>query len=161
MNDNNNRSDQKTTTALWPGKLNKLLIGVGVVAFGLIIADRLMNMFQADDLPDTAAIEKIVETPAAAMPADENQAASEVTADEPGLRPEPDQLRDLAEVFGSRVVFVSASEPLYVLTEDDRRIDVGDQLDAGTTLAGVSIEQIVLEKDGVLLAIGLPDPASQ
>jgi len=41
---------------IWPRKLNKVLLGIGVVAFGLIITDRVIDMFQVDDLPESAQV---------------------------------------------------------------------------------------------------------
>ncbi len=75
-------------------------------------------------------------------------------------QPEP---IDLQEIFGSRVVFVSASEPVYVVTEDDRRFNVGSEIDAQTktTLAGVTAQQLTLEHSGALTVVNLPDPVVQ
>ena len=75
-----------------------------------------------------------------------------IDADNPAL--------DIESVFGGRLVFVSSAAPLYVMTEDERRIDVGGSIDAQTTLAGLTSDQIILEKEGNLVAIELPVPSA-
>ena len=62
------------------------------------------------------------------------------------------------EVFGSPLVFVSASEPAYVITENDLRIDVGSQLADDVKLAGVTGDRVILDRAGDLVSIALPDP---
>ncbi len=163
--------------ATWPRKLNKALIGIGVIAFGLIITDRMIAMFEADDLPDVAQTEQ----PQVVLPDEQvvqlaEPVASQTvpTVDEPvvdvvdvvePVLTEPAELVAAAEeilnidnVFGSPLVFVSASEPLYVITENERRIDVGAQIDDQTVLAGVTNEWVVLQREGQLRTINLPEP---
>ena len=55
-------ANDANSNRVWPGKLNVALISIGVLAFGLIIVDRLVSMVGVDDLPDTAEIERAVET---------------------------------------------------------------------------------------------------
>ncbi|MFK8079460.1 MAG: hypothetical protein AB8B97_04180 [Granulosicoccus sp.] len=146
-------TDDKTThPETWPRKMNKVLIGIGVLVFGLIIADRLVETFRADDLPDIA--ESVQETD-----------RSQQVKIEPELINEAsdvvDSVPDMEEVFGGRLVFVSASEPLYVVTDDDRRIDVGDSIDEETLLSGITDQGVVIDKSGDLLVIRLPDLAVQ
>ena len=59
------------------------------------------------------------------------------------------------------MVFVSASEPVYVVTEDERRFGIGSEIDAQTILAGVTSQQLILEHAGALTVISLPDPIVQ
>lgn len=155
-------SDSETSSEeVWPRKLNKLIIGVGIIAFGLIIADRLINAFQAEDTPQSVALEDADQVPAQKAPelagvsGDENaeqaeQPSASVT----------DASLNIEDVFGSRLVFVSASEPLYVLTVDERRYDVGVSVDEQTTLAGITGQRVILEREGELMVINLPEPSA-
>jgi len=143
----------------WPRKLNRILLGVGALAFGLIIADRLVDMFQADDLPDLVEL-------APAMPdqhTDESVLPStspELVSSETEAEPAYEEPLNIEGVFGSRLVFVSASKPFYVVTEDERRIDVGSNIDDSTVLAGVTGQRVILEREGNLVALGLPEPSA-
>lgn len=157
---------EETTAGVWPRKLNRLLIGVGILAFGFIIADRLVSMFAAEELPSVVDVEVDIEQ------SDKPDSASLVSTDssleEPNLDAasassdaETDSYTDTLDidtVFGSPVVFVSASEPAYIITENNLRIDVGTVLGEDMTLAGVTGDKLILDKDGDLLSILLPDP---
>lgn len=169
---------------VWPRKLNILLIGIGLVAFGLIIVDRLVNMMSVDDLAENVGIDQpasdqdIVATqsadviepvadPLAAVNENSSSIASESSEDVVSINVNDaqgeaadgaDPVPDMEAVFGGQLVFVSASEPLYVVTEDERRIDVGGNIDAQTTLSGLTNEQIIIDKAGDLIAIDLPVP---
>lgn len=175
---------QKPQQETWPQKLNKALIAIGVIAFGLIVTDRIIEMFSADDPPPAVRAE-VERTPAAELASvvvqdtgvteiDENilpagATQNSTTVSEPSGNSDTVAVSDaqagssvdLHEIFGSRVVFVSASEPVYVVTEDDRRFDVGSEIDAQTTLAGVTAQQVILELAGDLTVISLPDPVLQ
>lgn len=173
---------QKPQQEMWPQKLNKALIAVGVIAFGLIITDRVIEMFSADETPAVQAeVERTQKTEivsVAAAPLSESgseaelvklaaaeplvAAASSQSTEAPVLTDAANESAvDLQKIFGSRVVFVSASEPVYVVTEDDRRFDVGSEIDSQTTLAGVTAQQLILEHSGDLTVISLPDPVVQ
>ncbi len=150
------QSDQKLTTGSWPLKLNKALIAMGVIAFGLIVTDRLLEAFRADDAPAVASID------GAAVDGTEESMAKVLTEADKVQLDERNSLVELQNLIGSRVVFVSATEPGYVVTEDERRIYVGDAIADATTLAGVTTHQIILEKSGEDLKIfNLPDPVVQ
>lgn len=164
MSTNKQSSEHSATPEeVWPRKLNKLLIGIGVLAFGFIIADRLVNMFEADDLPTVVDAEPSGST---------SHVALTQTGESAVLAPNGDQLQELSstekeiatdtlsidDVFGGPLVFVSASEPAYVITENDVRIDVGAQLGGDIRLAGVTGDRVILDKAGDLLSISLPDP---
>ncbi|MFK7852600.1 MAG: hypothetical protein AB8B79_00745 [Granulosicoccus sp.] len=199
MNSASQQNSQATPQQeTWPHKLNKALIGIGVIAFGLIVTDRVIEMFSADDAPAVQVeVERTqqIESAAGVMTDtdvannDKNEQAAEIivaaessqnslleTELEPVVltiaAPKPDlpagtvssaeqSSVDLLEIFGSRVVFVSASEPVYVVTEDDRRFDVGSEINAQTTLAGVTAQQLILDQAGDLTVISLPDPVVQ
>ncbi len=172
--------------ASWPRRLNKVLIGVGVIAFGLIITDRLVNMFQADDLPEVTQITRLENAPevvqeleepvvsavdTAAPAGSDNDsvpvvevATEDVVASEDDVvaveTSEDDDVIDIDSVFGSRLVFVSASQPQYVITEDERRIDLGDRIDEQTILAGITNRGVVFDRNGDLKPVALPDLAA-
>lgn len=182
----------------WPHKLNKALIGIGVIAFGLIVTDRVIEMFSADDAPAVQVeVERTQKVDSAASVVTETEIADKAESEEdkeiivaaesmqisvpeadpgpvvltiaaptpvlPANQAAPDEQSsvDLLEIFGSRVVFVSASEPVYVVTEDDRRFDVGSEINDQTTLAGVTSQQLILDQAGDLTVISLPDPVVQ
>jgi len=158
LNDNDLNNDQ-----IWPRKLNKALIGFGVIAFGLIIADRIVSIFIDERNPEPVAIERTDNPgdtrrePDAGLSASvEDTAATEAQA-EPSTDSEDTRL-GLEEVFGRPLVFVSASEPLYVLTDDNQRFEVGSSIDEQTTLAGITGQRVILERSGELLVIDLPEP---
>ena len=167
MSDNKISSELDTTAQeVWPRKLNKLLIGIGVLAFGLIIVDRLSNMFEADDLPAVVDVQTPLDTPDATLSQAVEPLKLEPDSEESGVEsdagmsPSADSL-NFVQVFGGSLVFVSASEPAYVITENDVRIDVGGQLSDDFTLAGVTGDRVILEKSGELVSIALPDPEMQ
>ena len=174
---------QEPQQETWPQKMNKGLIAIGVIAFGLIITDRIIEMFSADDPP---AVQAEVERtqPAEAVSAivqntgtaESDAALSDVTqasiaVSEPVAAVSAETLAtsdaqteptfDLQNIFGSRVVFVSASEPVYVVTEDDRRFGVGSEIDSQTTLVGVTAQQLILKHAGDKTVISLPEPVVQ
>lgn len=150
------QSDEKSTTQSWPLKLNKALIAMGVIAFGLIVTDRLLEAFRADDAPAVASMD------GAAVDGKDETVAKVLTEADKIQLDERNSLVELQNLIGSRVVFVSTTEPGYVVTEDEKRIVVGDAIADATTLAGVTTHQIILENGGKDLKIfTLPDPVVQ
>jgi len=162
-------ADPSPKSETWPRKLNKALIAVGIIAFGLIVTDRLLEAFRADD-PPTGLGQASLEAPLA----DPSSTAELLTeAQQPGvagtqnptpeilLSNEPEVLKELEILFGSKVVFVSASEPAFLVTADEKRYDVGGAVDDQTTLARITDQQVVFDKAGELIAISLPEPAVQ
>lgn len=144
---------------IWPRKLNKVLLGIGVVAFGLIITDRVIDMFQMDDLPESAQVQQSLPVSDETTPVVQQQVLVEETAETKAIET-PESPLKIEDVFGSRLVFVSASEPMYVVTENERRIDVGSSIDSQTVLAGVTPQRVILEREGNLVSIGLPEPSA-
>ncbi len=69
--------------------------------------------------------------------------------------------KELQNLMGTRVVFISAAEPAYLVTEDERRIAIGDDVADDVELAGVTTHQLILKKSGGLKVINLPDPVVQ
>jgi len=146
-----------------PRKLNRVLIALAVVAFGLIVTDRVMEAFQADDVPEELAAEDA--SPNAADSQALTEGASELSPEigEAILDhlPDAEALVTLENLFGSPVVLVSASKPSYVITADERRFEVGSVVDDTTTLAGVTSHQLIFEQTGDLMVISLPEPSLQ
>ncbi len=181
----------------WPRKLNKALIAIGVIAFGLIVTDRLLEAFRADDLPaDQATLELLPpiseEVSVVTTVVPEPTVQAEVNPDtntnpdtsaliaEQSVLSEPDVMQSdsaavepastsdeqemlvkLESMFGSRVVFVSAAEPAYLVTADERRFEVGKPVDDETELAGITAQQVFFDRSGDLIVISLPEPTVQ
>lgn len=166
MNSNSTTSESDKPPRRW----NKLLIILAVLAFGLVVTDRVMEAFQADDepvdvaasgsLPDASSAVSVVSQAAD----DASDAAANAVQDsvlDQLAMPTAESLVKLESLFGSPVVLVSSSEPSYVITEDERRFDVGGVVDDTTTLAGVTSHQLIFEQSGDLLVISLPEPVTQ
>lgn len=188
MNDDsqvgNEGANDANSEEVWPRKLNKIIIGVGVLAFGLIIGDRLISVLKVDDIPeaDSGDIVRSVDT----QPVDGTQTGS-IAADAVSIeavsvaQSEADNASDITDVsddeaipsgrleqdlsiedvFGGQLMFVSSATPMYVVTEHERRIDVGEQIDEQTVLSGLTTDQLILERAGNLIPIDLPEPTSQ
>jgi len=174
MNSNTTSTGSDDVNEPGPRKLNKLLIGLGLVAFGLVVTDRVMEAFRAGDLPDeTVVSESLLKGVAGDNATDETLAnangdtqAGAVLVDKQDApldsmpMSEGEALVTLENLFGSPVVLVSAAEPSYVVTQNETRFDVGSVVDNSTTLAGVTSHQLIFEQAGDLLVISLPDPVA-
>lgn len=149
-------TNTEQTNSHWPRKLNKALIVFGVVAFGLIVTDRLLEAFRADDEPAS--------TVGFQVPIDREEepalAATPETPSTPKTQERKQSLIELENVFGSRIVFVSASEPAFVVTEDDRRFEVGSAIDEDTTLAGIMAHRLILGQADDMIVVSLPEPVN-
>ena len=183
----------------WPRKLNKALIAIGVIAFGLIVTDRLLEAFRADDLPaDQATLElsppiskeasvvttvvpeptvqaevnpdantdldasaQIIEQPVQSEPDVVVMETDSAVVESVSTNEEQEMLVKLESMFGSRVVFVSAAEPAYLVTADERRFEVGKPVDDETELAGITAQQVFFDRSGDLIVISLPEPTVQ
>ena len=131
------------TSETWLRKLNKGLTAIGVIALGLVVTDKVLDALRDDgEVPEAAAGGQAV-----------------VGGSVAGL--EKEAVLDFESLFGSRVVFVSAAEPAFVLTEDEQRFDVGSAINDSMTLAGVTTHQLILEQSGNLTIISLPEPSVQ
>lgn len=148
-------SQKDATTNSWPKKLNKALIAIGVIAFGLIVTDRLLEAFRADDAPEVAAV--------GGAPGDGSaETAANLLSEADRIQPgERKSLAELQDLIGTRIVFASTSDPGYLVTGDEQRFDVGDEVVDEFTLAGVTSHQVILEKSGRLKVFSLPDPVVQ
>lgn len=147
-------SATKSTSAVnWPRRLNRLLIGVGVVAFGLIIGDRLMSVFKSDQaamIPQTTSIDRASSGSAEVAAGLEAPAANDT-----GTLIERDATAGRDSDFGSQLIFVSLSEPKYIVTADRQRYYVGSSIDEDTVLADVTDNQVIIDRKGALTAVDL------
>lgn len=194
----------------WPSVLNRMLIGIGVIALGFLIADKALDTFKSQD--DAATAEKrIVDTPLensqlvdASQNVDQKENANveelasapvPVTVERPqvaevvvsdqqeplagvkDLVPEQDSfvvttvstandsqesvLEQLEHVFGSAVVIVSATDPAYVETENERRFLIGSILKNDRILSSISTGQLVVSRVGERQVFELPDLSVQ
>ena len=71
-----------------------------------------------------------------------------------------EKIVDLNQLFGSRIVFVSATDPAYLITVDERRFRVGSVLDDETTLIDIKADKIVLGQADDNLDVRLPTPGT-
>ncbi|MFK7889590.1 MAG: hypothetical protein AB8B63_02150 [Granulosicoccus sp.] len=143
----------------WPRRLNRLLIGVGVVAFGLIIGDRLMSIFkseQATMIPETTSIDR-----ASSGSAEVASGLEAPPANDSGTLIERDATADRDNEFGSQLIFVSLSEPKYIVTADRQRYYVGSSIDEDTVLADVTDNQVIIDRKGELTAVDLHSSQDQ
>lgn len=152
-------------------RLQWFMLALGVIAFAVIVTDRVREAFQADEPPEAQSTVAEQDEPMTASPT--QSAASEqqvtvvdttmddsVTTLSPGslALPDAEALVTLENLFGSPVVLVSAAEPSYVMTADEKRFDVGGVIDDETTLAGITGHQLIFEQSGDLMVISLPEP---
>lgn len=176
-------------------KLHWIMIALGVIAFVLVVTDRVQEAFKADDAPESQASAESSELPSGGDAAGELVSGSSVTLEDQSATdssvaatdtdpetqaaatsaqtpllgqslaelalPEAESLVTLENLFGSPLVLVSATEPSYVMTEDQRRFEVGGVINENTTLAGVTGHQLIFEQSGDLLVISLPEPVVQ
>ena len=198
----------------WPSVLNRMLIGIGVIALGFLIADKALDTFKSQDESVTAEVITLdtpvensqqIDSAQSGVPED----AAKVVQLEPAPaaaptpinveRPEvaevviPDQqtplveveelvpeqnsfvvttvsaqtdsqesvLEQLEHVFGSAVVIVSATEPAYVETENERRFLIGSILKNDRILSSISTGQLVVSRVGERQVFELPDMSVQ
>lgn len=102
---------------------------------------------------ESASINSEAEQQIALIEAVDNDVAEPMTS--------PLQTETIKDVFDSGLIFVSASDPKYIITGDQQRLDVGDEIDEQTLLAGITNENVVLERQGNFIVIELPDPSAE
>lgn len=198
----------------WPSVLNRMLIGIGVIALGFLIADKALDTFKSQDesvtaevitldtpvensqqidsaqssvLEDAAKVVQLEPAPAAAptpINVERPEVAEVVIPDQQTplveveeLVPEQNSfvvttvsaqtdsqesvLEQLEHVFGSAVVIVSATEPAYVETENERRFLIGSILKNDRILSSISTGQLVVSRVGERQVFELPDMSVQ
>lgn len=167
MSSNSNGSNERDSAALssksgeyWPGRINRILIAIGVIAFGLIIADRLISIYKTEDGSNqslASATDMQNEQMTTSPEASDELPGAVVTGEKTPI--ERSDMLDLQTEFGSRVVFISLADPKYVITEDERRFEIGSAINEQTLLSNITDEQLILEKAGDLAAFDLSDLA--
>ncbi len=198
----------------WPSVLNRMLIGIGVIALGFLVADKALDTFKSQDesvtaevitldtpvensqqisstqssVPEGAAKVVQLESAPAAAPTPINVERPEVAevvipdqqtplVEVEELVPEQNSfvvttvsaetdsqesvLEQLEHVFGSAVVIVSATEPAYVETENERRFLIGSILKNDRILSSISTGQLVVSRVGERQVFELPDMSVQ
>lgn len=145
-------------------RFNRWLLIGAAVAFVVLLGERAVSLVR-DDAPASA---PDTEDPGVPMPGANTVAGSgpvRATAptapDVPSVpvtdaAPTPPSLDTL---FGSRIVLASAIPPGYLVTQDRRRHDAGATLGAGYRLEAVSLDAIVVERDGRRIRVDLDGPA--
>jgi len=128
-------------------KSSLLLIGTGVIVFGLIIGDRVLDMVRVDDLPDAA-------TDSARLSSVQVSTAVE---DE-----QPLNVSDAAEnaVSGTNAADDNDTVAATIAEVSDVEIatDLGDNVDEDTILTGLTGESVIVNKNGELVVLQLPAP---
>ncbi len=158
-------AEQQPQPETWPRKLNKALIAVGIIAFGLVVTDRVLEAFRADTpATDQATLqsktaEDLADVSGATLAKPEILNAAPASTE--GAADGQEKLVELESLLGSKVVFVSAAEPAYLITANEKRYEIGSAVDEQTTLAGVTTQQIFFEQAGDLIVISLPEPMVQ
>jgi hypothetical protein len=146
----NSKDTQHATLARsWPTILNRFFIGIIVLALAFFVTGKALQMFRGDS------------TVVAEDSPDETDVSVEKTlvliskdADMPGKMQE---LTDLETHFGKKIVFVSATVPAYVMTDDEQRFEIGAIPGTDVELSSISSTQLVLKRDEELLVYALPD----
>lgn len=135
----------------WPKILNRFFIGIGVLAVCLFFAGKAFEAFKGEER-------------VASQSSSESDGGDEKTlvliskeADASG------KLRDFSELethFGNKIVFVSASEPAFLMTDDERRFEVGAIDGTDLVITNISSTRLVLRRDEELLVYALPDESA-
>lgn len=197
----------------WPSVLNRMLIGIGVLALGFLVVDKALDSFKSEDgsaiknsaiaeapsedsrLEVVEVVTENIETDADSTLKEEKLITPTVIVERPQVVevvvPEQEQtstksdelvkdqdsfivttvadngdaqesvLEQLTHVFGSAVVIVSAIEPAYVETENERRFLVGSILKNDRILSSISTAQLVVSRVGERRVFELPDMSAQ
>jgi hypothetical protein len=138
---------------IWARRLNKVLIAVGVIAFSLIIADRVISIYETEDSSESSIASINAENSSEVLVVDQ---PGDVVSGERTLIERNTEI-SLQEEFGGELVFVSLSKPKYVITADERRFDVGSAINEHTQLADITETQLILDKDGERTSFSLPE----
>ncbi|MBX2882859.1 MAG: hypothetical protein KTR32_23110 [Granulosicoccus sp.] len=149
---------QSKPPANWATRINRVLIAIGLIAFGVIVVDRLLYIYNKSESNGSVAQESAeIETQAAAQGSD--VAGSVVQGDSTPI--ERNEALDPGTLFGAKTVFISMAEPKYLITEDDQRFDVGASINDQTVLTGISETQLILDTAGELTIIDVEELMSR
>jgi hypothetical protein len=156
--DKNGRGKHPAARESWPRRLNRLLIAIGVIAFGLIIADRIISIYKTEETESAQLASG--ESNEAVQTTDEpvEEVGALVVGEATPIERDVELVTDIHSQFGSRLMFVSIADPKYLVTEDNRRFEVGTLIDDQTILASITEDQVIVERNGEFTALDLPDP---
>lgn len=133
----------------WTMTLNRFVIGIGVLALVFFMMGKALQLFKGGD--DTAKRELQVGV---------EQTLVLISKDSDSFR-KIQNYSGLDTLFGDEVVFVSASEPAYVMTTGERRFEIGDIPGMDVELSSITSTQLVLKQAGEILVFTLPDENTQ
>ena len=142
---NTQRPSSRKSRSIIP---NRFLIGVGVLALGFFIAGNGLQIFKGDHVAATTEAgsksqlseeQKLKLLPAGSGPFENIRNFS-----------------DLETLFGGKVVFVSASEPTYLMTADGLRFEIGEIPGTDIELSSISTTQLTLRQAKELMVLTLP-----
>lgn len=125
--------------------LNRFFIGIIVIAIIIFLVGKMVKAFNGgDDVAMTEAPTGVEQT-LVLISKDSNTFGR--------FR----RFSELETLFGNKVVFVSASEPAYLMTGDKQRFEVGEVPGTNVELTSITSTQIVLKQAEELLVFALPD----
>ena len=146
---NSNVPQHSPETRSWPKTLNRFFIGLLVLAICFFLISKLLQAYSGDkqDVSSRAAN-------AEGSGAEKTLVLLSKDADALGKM---QSFSELESYFGSKVVLVSATEPAYVLTDDEQRFEVGAVLETDAEISSISSSQLVLKEADEFLVFVLPD----
>jgi hypothetical protein len=146
---NQKYTQRSILTRSQPRMIHRVLIGIGVLALCFFITGKALQAFKGDD--NVASTELSV---------DESQVSVEQTlvliSKDTDMFEKIRRFSDLEILFGDKVVFISASEPPYLMTDDERRFEVGDIPGTDIELSSISSTQLVLKQAEELMVLTVP-----
>jgi hypothetical protein len=125
--------------------LNRFFLGIVVLAIIIFLVGKIIKAFHAGD--DVASVQSptSVEQTLVLISKDANTFGKYRS------------FSDLENLFGDKVVFVSATEPAFLITDDQQRFEIGEVPGTHVELSSITSTQIVLKQAEELLVFALPD----
>lgn len=143
-------TDGSSLTKSWPTLLNRFFIGVGVLALVVFVIGKAFQEFRIyDDTFEAVSIDD-----SESLKGGEKKLI--LLSKDSSLFDDGQNFSDLESVFGSKVVFVSATDPAYVMTNDMRRYEVGGFPRSDIELSSISSTKLVLKRHEELMVFALP-----
>lgn len=133
----------------WPMIFNRFFIGIGVLVLVFFATGKALQFFKGDDEAVTAeSLNK--------FPVSDEQTLVLISKDSNTFG-KIRNFSDLETLFGEQVVFVSASEPAFLMTEDDRRFEIGNIPGTDVELSSITSTQLVFKQAEEVLVMALPN----